>query len=140
VIVNKETYKGRLAACRACTHFVKETQTCGPLGFGKKVMHNGEKVKVCGCVMPVKCKLRLAFCPIGRWRAEASQSEIMALEAAFERYKGKKRFTMAEVREIIMHYEKATGQKREVTACAPCVASMITDIGIALKQGRIEWK
>ena len=70
----------------------------------------------------------------------ASKDEIESLRGLYEKYSKKNRFTMPEVREIVKAYNLATGMKKEVTACSPCVKDMIRDIGVALKQGAIEWK
>lgn len=140
MIVNKETYTGRLSACRTCEHFVKKTQTCGTLALGTWITHNGQKIRACGCVMPVKAKLRLAHCPIGRWHAMASAEEVEHLRSIYDKYKTKKRLTMPEIKEVVHAYNLATGHKKEITACSPCVVDMIRDIGLALKQGDIEWK
>lgn len=41
----------RLAMCQECPHFLKLTKQC----------------KQCGCIMPMKVKLRDATCPVGKW-------------------------------------------------------------------------
>lgn len=41
----------RMDACRSCEHFIKLTSQC----------------KRCGCVMPLKTKLRSSMCPEQKW-------------------------------------------------------------------------
>jgi hypothetical protein len=90
--------------------------------------------------MPVKAKLRLAHCPIGRWHSMVSAEEVERLRGIYDKYAAKTRYTIPEVKEIVNAHNLATGMKKEVTACSPCVKDMIRSIGIALKQGDIEWK
>lgn len=33
----------------------------------EKLMHLTKQCKVCGCIMPLKAKLKDATCPIGKW-------------------------------------------------------------------------
>jgi hypothetical protein len=41
----------RLAECDDCPHFGPRSGLCG----------------VCGCYMPIKARIPIAECPIGRW-------------------------------------------------------------------------
>lgn len=44
-------FASRLSICDSCPEFLKYTKQC----------------KKCGCVMPMKAKLKDAKCPIGSW-------------------------------------------------------------------------
>jgi hypothetical protein len=46
-----ETFDARLDTCLKCENIIKLTKQC----------------KVCGCIMPLKAKLKDATCPIGKW-------------------------------------------------------------------------
>lgn len=59
--------KERLEICRSCSFFVPSTQSCGPLIFGKMEMYQGKKIRLCGCVMPIKVELKFAKCPAKKW-------------------------------------------------------------------------
>mgnify|MGYP003352943519 CR=1 FL=1 len=51
----KEIRQERLDICRACPHFISLTSQC----------------RKCGCIMPLKTKLKDASCPVGKWLAVA---------------------------------------------------------------------
>lgn len=48
---SEEDSKARYKTCLDCDRFLNLTKQC----------------KECGCIMPVKTKLKLATCPIGKW-------------------------------------------------------------------------
>ena len=51
VYMKAEEAHGRLKVCESCDKYLKNAKVCG----------------VCKCFMPMKTRLRLAKCPIGRW-------------------------------------------------------------------------
>ena len=55
----KEVREHRLELCKACTHFISLTSQC----------------RKCGCIMPLKTKLKDAVCPIGKWEATSEMSD-----------------------------------------------------------------
>jgi hypothetical protein len=50
-IVDADTRIQRLSICETCPELLQLTKQC----------------KKCGCIMPLKAKLRKAECPIGKW-------------------------------------------------------------------------
>jgi hypothetical protein len=46
-----EVVKARYLTCLSCPELIQSTKQC----------------KECGCIMPIKVKLREAVCPIGKW-------------------------------------------------------------------------
>lgn len=46
-----EEAKQRMDICSACPQLIQLTKQC----------------KECGCIMPVKTKMKLAECPLGKW-------------------------------------------------------------------------
>jgi hypothetical protein len=49
--VEEEKANERLDICKGCPEFISLTKQC----------------KKCGCIMPLKTKLKTASCPIGKW-------------------------------------------------------------------------
>ena len=134
MFVKNETFQKRMANCKACDHFVPTTGTCGTIGVGTKVEHEGESKRTCGCVMKLKCKLRLGACPLGKWHRTISDNAVAQMAYIYEKYRNVERLTPAQIREILPIYESATGKKIEMTTCAPCLKHYISEIGLALKQ------
>ena len=57
MLVAKEVAAGRLAICQTCPHYLKAIKVC----------------RICGCVMPLKTKLKSSRCADDtniRWRSE----------------------------------------------------------------------
>jgi hypothetical protein len=48
---NDEVFRSRLDTCLACDRLIQLTKQC----------------KMCGCIMPLKAKLKDATCPLGKW-------------------------------------------------------------------------
>lgn len=48
---DEETAKSRYDMCLACPELIQLTKQC----------------KKCGCLMPLKTKLKAATCPLGKW-------------------------------------------------------------------------
>ena len=48
---SEELYTHRLDICDTCPSLIQLTQQC----------------KECGCIMPLKAKLKDATCPLGKW-------------------------------------------------------------------------
>lgn len=48
---NANIVKSRYEMCLECPHFIDKTKQC----------------RECGCIMPLKVKLRDAVCPVGKW-------------------------------------------------------------------------
>lgn len=49
--INKEISDKRLDICNGCEKFIKITKQC----------------KECGCIMPLKVKLKDSTCPLNKW-------------------------------------------------------------------------
>ncbi len=50
-IVKPEKYEERMAICKQCDHFFKQTRTC----------------KKCGCFLVLKARIAPQKCPIDKW-------------------------------------------------------------------------
>lgn len=120
-----------MAICRACPYSQMNMtfRTCGPLGRPTAV----EGGTLCGCVMDVKTRLRTSKCPIGKWESQVRPETITQLQKFFG--KNASRITAQEARELTKLYEDVTGTKRAVTMCSSCLADMIQEMRIAIREG-----
>ena len=84
LLVDSKIADQRLEICRKCKHFVTTTASCGTLILGKTITYKKKKVKLCGCAMPIKTKLKMGSCPIGKWDSDFEKSLITDLEKHLE--------------------------------------------------------
>ena len=117
----------RLEICRKCKHFVKKTASCGTLILGKTIQHKKKSVKLCGCAMPIKTKLKMGSCPIGKWESTFEKALIADLEIQLEEMGGD-RITADQNKNLTILYNKFTGGNNKVSSCAPCVVKMIATL------------
>lgn len=70
------TTNHRLELCKLCKYSRKYGEvllgvhspvTCGVFMVGETIMHEGEKVQLCGCLMQVKTLIPASTCPINKW-------------------------------------------------------------------------
>lgn len=133
LIKDKRISDSRLNACRNCTYYVKATGTCGPLGLGKKIVYNQERMRLCGCIMKLKTRLRPSQCPIGRWPSLVTESDMRAAAKLVEQFGGRnKRLDHLTRKELNRVYEAVMGTKKPDTACAPCLVSMLKELEQAI--------
>jgi hypothetical protein len=123
LLIESEIADTRLEICRACKHFVKKTASCGTLILGKTIQHKKKKIKLCGCAMPIKTKLKIASCPIGKWYSSFDEKLIEELEKELGKVDG--RLTGKQNKKLTDLYNKFTGSKKNVSTCTPCVVKMI---------------
>ena len=134
-LVSLRIAQKRLEICRACEYFLTVTQSCSTLGIGKKVTtEEGETRQLCGCIMPVKTKLKVAYCPLEKWCAHISQDDVTHIRTLVESIGNKKSITAQQNVKITELWNKAAGQNRNVSNCAPCVDNMYTDLKKILEQ------
>lgn len=122
LFVNQETRAERLSICKACTHYVQSTRTCGPILKGKRV----KKVQLCGCVMPVKAQFKTAHCPLGKWGGVISPQEAQEI-AEFLGGLGNN-ITAEENERLASYYAKAMGVHANATTCSSCLRERIREI------------
>jgi hypothetical protein len=125
--VDGETRKKRLDKCRACAHFVKETQSCGTLLIGKSVPYGKQTRQLCGCIMPLKTQFRHMSCPINKWRSTLKASDVKELRKVLKELEGS-RVTKDQNVHLTQLYNRFAGTNKSVSNCAPCVKKMITKL------------
>lgn len=133
-IANKDLVKSRMNLCRNCQYFVKKTGTCGTLALGQRTVYQGRKVKLCGCIMELKTKLRASKCPIDRWPSMVRPQDIDAAKALLSEVGAKKNIVGNERKQLFALYESVLGVKKPMTACAPCLKDMLKDLQTAVNQ------
>lgn len=133
--VTPEDYAKRIEACGACIHFIEKTGTCGTLVLGGKVEHNDQEVKLCGCVMSLKARLRGSTCPVERWeKDEISEHEDQFLSDARRLVRKLKRviektggLSQGEISLLAEFHSVTHGSKpRKSSNCAPCIKNNLT--------------
>ncbi len=120
--VSQNVRNQRMHNCMTCEHYVAQTRSCGPLGFGKKV---GTK-ELCGCIMPVKTQLKYAECPIGKWQAQITKQQI---DEVAEALKGiKNHVSASQNKELQALSNKLFGRNNAISNCRSCVRKMIDEL------------
>ena len=112
----------RLTICQGCEHFVQATKSCGPL-----VTEAFTDSKLCGCHMPTKTRLKVAFCPLGKWEAEIKKSDLDAIRKLIE---NPTKATNGDLAEL---YSKATGTNTKASQCSSCNRRMLNELKQLLK-------
>ena len=127
LFVNAQTKSERLAICRACEHYVEATESCGTLILGKTVEHQGEDVKLCGCIMPIKTSLRVGSCPLNKWEHQFTEADLDHMKKWLKTLPNT--INASQQMELLIHYNKITGQsKRSIGSCGKCAQNLIKTI------------
>lgn len=61
----------RYKTCKRCTfskRMLFDVVTCGTPVTGEVVKVEGKDIKLCGCIMKLKSKLKEATCPLNLWQ------------------------------------------------------------------------
>ena len=83
MVVTRTRYLARLKVCEMCKHYKPSTKSCGTIILGGRVEHNGEEVKLCGCIMPNKAWMAFSKCPLGYWGAQKSTTYYYGIVRSF---------------------------------------------------------
>jgi hypothetical protein len=125
----------RLATCKKCKFFKPLTQSCGTLIVGNTVdleentvTHYKEKIKLCGCIMPIKTKFIFASCPARKWFAlNWKQEEIAELDEFINRIHKANKIEQHDLQKLYKWFSKVIGKDQQVSGCASCVRDLITE-------------
>jgi len=116
--VTAQKRNNRLDICKVCEHFVKATKSCGDL-----VKDAFTDSKLCGCHMPTKTRLKVASCPLDKWDAEITKSDIEEIQT-FLTTENQFR-TNGQLAEL---YSKATGTNQKPSSCSSCNRKMLEEL------------
>lgn len=132
-LVSHQKRENRYRICKECEHFVATTKSCGTLGFGSEVQHNGETRKLCGCVMPIKVRLKVCSCPLDKWFSEITDQLVQQIRTLIDGMEDD-RITGYENQKLTELWNQAAGRNRTISNCKSCVRGMIEDLKNVLKE------
>lgn len=125
MLVNKDTYKKRLDKCHDCPNYKRATRSCGTILT--RLTPNPDKVKfgrgeaeLCGCVMSVKARLKVARCPINKWGRDLTKYELSEMERVVTNLKDKSRITAEERKDFYKVLSMVGGTNKTDENCKPC--------------------
>lgn len=114
-----------MAICERCKFFQSHTKTCGTPIKGDWVRFRKKKYKLCGCIMPVKTRLKAMSCPVGKWKPAIPKEDIQRIREIV-RKDNNKEWTHELNAEMHEYYSKLTGVKTRPTTCRPCMRSLVS--------------
>jgi hypothetical protein len=123
----------RIKTCQECKYYKKTTMSCGTLIVGNTVPEENEfsyrkkKIKLCGCVMPVKTRMMFAKCPMGKWDSFRLNKEEIAELKEFVNGLPLSKLTNEQVTKLFEMKSKITGRRESATRCGSCVNSLIQE-------------
>ena len=128
----------RLKICKACKYYKEETKTCGTFRVlkpeGDTITYRKKKVKLCGCIMPLKTKFKGVSCPINKWKGILSRKESEYIKGLLKMTKGKEAIPTKLAKEIIDIYNKAFNTKKKLTPCKTCMKTIIEELKNSIYQ------
>lgn len=130
--VSAQKYSDRLNICKECKHYKTDTKSCGTLILGKTITHKGKRVKLCGCVMPIKAKLKAGSCPMGKWTSLIDKKHLDEIKQIVRGVGDK--ITANENTRITELWNIAAGDNRKVSNCSSCVNGMIEKLRLLIEQ------
>lgn len=139
-IVPPAVFNERIKTCKACKFFKASTGSCGTLIIGETVQpetvtHYRNKIKLCGCVMKWKAKYRFSSCPASKWQPYGvTQDDIDKISEFVLSLQGRQTLTADEGQKLFRYFNQVSGQRQQVTTCAPCVKSVIDDLTKEVKR------
>jgi hypothetical protein len=124
----------RLEICKACTHYVPETQSCGPLIAGKTIKRGRGSVRLCGCIMPLKTKFKVSGCPLKKWDPLVKVADLDAWEATLNSLRNT--INASEQAQLLQMHSIATGSQSSPANCSSCWANIIHDMRVFIARSR----
>ena len=134
-VSSKKVSQERYATCQSCKYYVKSTDTCGPLGVGKRVQVDGQKYKLCGCIMRVKTKLVVSACPIGKWHRQITEAQYNAAKAWVAKHGAKHQLSREAAIELVELSNAVLGKNNKMSGCGSCLRSMAQEMKRAIDVG-----
>lgn len=133
-LISAQKRSNRLQICKTCEHFLPHTKSCGTIGIGSKVdAPDGSKVKLCGCIMTVKTRLKIASCPLKKWTSEISKSNLEKIKSLLDDIDGLNTITGAQNKKLTELWNIAAGGNKTVSSCNSCVRQTIKDLKKLIK-------
>jgi hypothetical protein len=139
IFTDRNTRNQRLEICKACPHYIESTRTCGPLIIGEdqgelvKIDGRKRKVRLCGCIMPVKTRLKTSKCPLGKWGSLVDAEALKALKIFVQEMESKGAIKTSNIQPFLDAYNKAFDTNKKYTSCSTCIKQMYQEAKEALK-------
>lgn len=123
--VDKETSSERMGICERCKFYQTKTKTCGTPIKGDWVKYRKKEYKLCGCIMPVKTRLKAMSCPVGKWKPAIPKEDIQRIREITSQANNQS-WTHELNAEMTKYHNQLTGANDRPTTCKPCMRSMVT--------------
>tara|TARA_R110000803_G_scaffold21548_3_gene54236 strand:- start:4784 stop:5197 length:414 start_codon:yes stop_codon:yes gene_type:complete len=128
-LISAQKRSNRMQICKNCDHYLTVTKSCGTLGIGSKVEdENGEKVKLCGCVMPIKTGLKISSCPLNKWSKDIKTEDLENLKMLLKELEGATTISGSQNNQLTQLWNIATGGNKRVSRCNTCVRQTINEL------------
>tara|TARA_R110000787_G_scaffold55416_1_gene127912 strand:+ start:4388 stop:4801 length:414 start_codon:yes stop_codon:yes gene_type:complete len=128
-LISAQKRSNRLEICKNCEHYLPSTKSCGTLGFGTEIeLENGERIKLCGCIMPIKTGLRISSCPLNKWASELSKDDLNNMKILLGELEGATTISGNQNTQLTELWNKASGGNKKVSSCNSCVRKTIQEL------------
>ena len=127
-VISAQKRSDRLEICKGCEHYRSATKSCGTLGIGTWITDGKKKMKLCGCIMPIKTTLRIASCPLNKWTRYISDEDIENIKLLLKDLDGKNVIQGNQNHQLTELWNKASGGNKTVSNCNSCVRQTIQEL------------
>ena len=139
IFIDRKSREQRMSICKGCEHYNETTRSCGTLVLGDdigeliSVKGKKRKVRLCGCVMPMKTKFKTASCPLKKWVSKVDADAIKDLQKLVEIADKYQRFSNEELKQFYKAYNQTFEAGKQLSSCTSCVKQMVQEAREALK-------
>ena len=135
IFVKPEISADRMRTCKACKFYNTTTQSCGTLAIGDTVTYYRNKIKLCGCIMPLKTKFHMAKCPAGKWEPVAlTETQIKKLKEFIQSIENQGKLTGQQVSKLFEWKARMTGKLDQMSTCSDCVRKLLKEMKEAVAE------
>jgi len=123
IFIDRKTREERMSICKGCEHYNETTRSCGTLVLGDdlgelvSVKGKKRKVRLCGCVMPMKTKFKTASCPLKKWVSKVDADAIKDLQKLVEIADKYQRFSHEELKQFYKAYNQTFEAGKQLSSC-----------------------
>ena len=133
IFIKSSEQKARMDICRSCDHYKEDTRSCGTLIVGDYVnVGKKRRVKLCGCVMPLKTKFKVSSCPLKKWSSDVDKKHLKELKDLYGKIENG-RIKTEDAKQLVEAYNKTFGASRQLTSCGSCLRELAKEIEETLK-------
>lgn len=133
IFVKSSEQVRRMNICRKCPYYKPDTRSCGTLIAGDYInVGKKRRVKLCGCIMPLKSKFKVSSCPLKKWGNEINKSDLDELKKMYGKIEHG-RISTDDAKKLVDSYNKTFGANRQFTTCGSCLKQLAKEIEETLK-------